>query len=372
MNLFGGFTSVFMKELLQLSRDPLTLLLMMGIPMVQLTIFGYAINTEVRNIRTAVHDLDRSADSRALLDAFANTDTFALVEYVESDQQLEHAIVSGRVKVGLKIPADYSDELAAGRDTAVMLLVDGSDSTVASTSVNVATSVGLRLSLRRVGTSAGIERLPIEVRPRMLFNPDSRSANFMVPGLVAIILQIVTTLLTAFSVVRERERGTLDQLLITPIRPLGLMLGKLLPYCLIGFGELCTVLLVMRVVFDVPIAGSLMMLLCLSTLFIFTALGIGLLISTKAQNQVQALQMGFLIMLPSVLLSGFMFPRNAMPTPIQVVSFLLPATHFVEIIRAIVLRNAAFTDVLQPTLVLAAMGIVLLGLSAARFRRTIG
>jgi ABC transporter DrrB family efflux protein len=203
----------------------------------------------------------------------------------------------------------------------------------------------------------------------MLFNPDSRSANFMVPGLVAVILQIITTMLTAFSIVRERERGTFEQLLVTPIRPVGLMLGKLVPYGLIGIIETCTVLAVMRLIFDVPINGSLVLLLLLSILFLFTALAIGLLISTKAQNQMQALQLAWLIMLPSVLLSGFMFPRDSMPPIMQAVGFLVPATHFMEIIRGIVLRGATFMDLLPEVTTLAVMGIVLLVLSAVQFHK---
>jgi ABC transporter DrrB family efflux protein len=203
----------------------------------------------------------------------------------------------------------------------------------------------------------------------MLFNPDSRSANFMVPGLIAIILQIITTLLTAFSIVREREQGTLEQLLVTPVRPFGLMLGKLVPYGLIGIVETFTVLTVMRLVFDVPIKGSVLLLLSLSILFLFTALAIGLLISTKAQNQMQALQLAWLIMLPSVLLSGFMFPRDSMPVIMRFIGYMVPATHFMEIIRGIVLRGATLVDLLPEVLTLMFMGLVLLVLSAFRFRK---
>jgi ABC transporter DrrB family efflux protein len=211
--------------------------------------------------------------------------------------------------------------------------------------------------------------LPVDVRPKMLFNPDSRSANFMVPGLIAIILQMITTMLTAFSVVRERERGTLEQLLVTPVRPFGLMLGKLVPYALIGIFETVSVLAVMRLVFDVPINGSVTLLLSLSVIFLFTALAIGLLISTRAQNQMQALQFAWLIMLPSVLLSGFMFPRESMPVVMQFIGSLVPATHFIEIIRGIVLRGATFGDLFEEVMILSLMGFVLIVLSALRFRK---
>lgn len=372
--MFKGFQSIFYKEVIQISRDPLTLLLMMAMPMIQLMVFGYAINTDVRNIKTAVYNLDPGPQSRDLLHTFENTDYFRIVRYVGTDEELNRSIVTGSVKVGIKIPADYSDRLLTGRQATVLVLIDGSDSSIATQSLQVASQVGLTESLERLitavpGSQSRTSQLPIEVRPKMLFNPDSRSANFMVPGLIAVILQIITTLLTAFSVVRERERGTLEQLLVTPVRPFGLMLGKLVPYGLIGIVETVTVLTVMRVVFDVPISGSLILLLSLSILFLFTALAIGLLISTKAQNQMQALQLAWLIMLPSVLLSGFMFPRDSMPVIMRFIGYLVPATHFMEIIRGIVLRGATFMDLLPEVGTLALMGIVLLALSAFRFRK---
>jgi ABC-2 type transport system permease protein len=253
-------------------------------------------------------------------------------------------------------------------------LIDGSDSSIATQSLQASSGVGMTKSLQRlIGESSESigTPLPVEVRVKMLFNPDARSANFMVPGLVTIILQIITTMLTAFSIVRERERGTLEQLLVTPVRPFGLMLGKLVPYGVIGVFETCTVLTVMRVLFQVPINGSVLLLLGLSVLFLFPALAIGLLISTKAQNQMQALQLAWLIMLPSVLLSGFMFPRDSMPVIMQIIGYLVPATHFMEIIRGIVLRGATFTDLMGQVIPLTVMGIVLLALSALRFRKKI-
>jgi len=372
--MFKGFRSIFYKEIIQVSRDPLTLLLMMVMPMIQLMVFGYAINTDVRNIKTAVYNLDPGPQSRDLLQAFENTDYFRIVRYVNSDEELNKSIVTGGVKIGIKIPPNYSDRLLTGRQAEVLVLIDGSDSSIATQSLQVASQVGLTESLDRLigvgqNPQSRTSQLPIEIRPKMLFNPDSRSANFMVPGLIAVILQIITTLLTAFSVVRERERGTLEQLLVTPVRPFGLMLGKLVPYGLIGIVETVTVLTVMRLIFDVPINGSLFLLLALSILFLFTALAIGLLISTKAQSQMQALQLAWLIMLPSVLLSGFMFPRDSMPAVMRFIGYLVPATHFMEIIRGIVLRGATFFDLLPEVGTLAVMGLILLALSAFRFRK---
>lgn len=369
--MFKGFASIFYKEVIQISRDPITLALMLLVPMIQLLIFGYAINTDVRNIKTVVYNLDVGRQSRELLAAFENTDYFRIIQNAGSDEELNGAIVSGEAKVGIKIPPDYSDRLATNRQATVLVLIDGSDSSIASQSLQVSSAVGMTESLKRM--TSGIESrtsiLPVEVRPKMLFNPDSRSANFMVPGLIAIILQIITTMLTAFSIVRERERGTLEQLLVTPVRPFGLMLGKLVPYGLVGIFETCTVLAVMRFIFDVPITGSIVLLLSLSIIFLFTALAIGLLISTVAQNQMQALQLAWLIMLPSVLLSGFMFPRDSMPVVMRVIGSLVPATHFIEIIRGIVLRGAMLRDLLSEVGILSVMGLVLLVLSALRFRK---
>jgi ABC transporter DrrB family efflux protein len=367
--MLKGFGSIFYKEIIQISRDPVTLLLMLVIPMLQLTIFGYAINTDIRNIKTVVYNLDVGQQSRDLIAAFENTDYFHVTEYARSDEELNRAIVGGRAKVGIKIPPDYSDRLLNAQQATVLVLIDGSDSSIASQSLQVSTSVGLSQSISQLNGAMSSSGLPIDVRPKMLFNPDMRSANFMVPGLVAVILQIITTMLTAFSIVRERERGTLEQLLVTPVRPFGLMLGKLVPYGLIGIFETLTVLAVMRIVFDVPIHGSLLLLVGLSVIFLFTALAIGLLISTRAQNQMQALQLAWLVMLPSVLLSGFMFPRDSMPFIMQVAGFLIPATHFLEIIRGIVLRGATFIDLLPEVITLGVMGLVLLVLSAVQFHK---
>ncbi len=371
--MFKGFWSIATKEAIQISRDTVTLFLMLVIPMVQLLMFGYAIDTTVHDISTVVYDLDQRKESRELVDSFVSTGYFKIIHHVFSDAELNELIVSGKVKIGIKIPPDYSENVLARRKASVLVLIDGSDSSVASQAVAAATSVGLVKSVRQlVGDSvAGGRDLPIDVRPKMMFNPDSRSANFMVPGLVAIILQIVTTLLTALSIVRERERGTLEQLLVTPIKPFGLMLGKLVPYCVIGFIEACSVLLVMHFVFNVPINGSILQLLVLVVVFLFSALGIGLLISIRAANQFQAIQLSYFIILPSVLLSGFMFPRESMPLIMNWVGYLIPVTYFIHIMRGIVIRGAGIMDLWQDVAALTIMGIFFLSVSAMRFKKKI-
>lgn len=375
--MFTGFTSVFYKEMYQLGRDRATLVMVLVLPVAQLVLYGYAINTNVRNVATAVYDLDQRREARDLIAAFENTGFFRITEYVGSDEELNRALVSGRASVGMKILPDYSERLAAGRQAEALVLIDGSDPTIATQSVTVSTAVGLDHSLAHRVVQDALASLdgsrgsplPVDVRPQMLFNPQSRSANFLLPGLVAIILQGITVLLTSLSIVRERERGTLEQLLVTPIRPAGLMLGKLAPYGIIGFLELCLVLVVMRVIFDVPIRGGVGMLLAVSTLFLFCGLAIGLFVSAHSHNQAQAFQFAWAFILPSLLLSGFMFPRVSMPIVMQKLGLLLPATHYIEIIRGVVLRGATLSDLWRQTCALALIGLLLFALSAVGFRR---
>lgn len=368
-----GLAATIYKEFIHIRRDPGTLVLTLAIPLLQLVLFGYAINTDVKNLPTVVYDLDQRRAARELIARYRNTDYFRIVGEVRSDRALHDAIVAGRAKVGIKIPADFSERLLADRQATVLVLVDGSDSSIAMNALNVANQVGLRTSLDRlVGTdAAGGPALPVEVRPRMLFNPDLKSPNFIIPGLIGIIMQNITVLLTAFAIVRERERGTMEQLLVTPIRPLGLMLGKLIPYGTIGFFETCVVLLVMRWAFDVPIHGSLALLLFLSFLFLLPSLGLGLFISTVATNQAQAYQMAFFIIMPSILLSGFMFPRESMPTVMYYLGYLLPVTYFLDILRGIVLRGAGFVHLWPNAVALVAFGIVILTVSSLRFQKHI-
>lgn len=372
--MLKGLWATLYKEFIHIRRDPATLVISMAIPLLQLVIFGYAINTDVRNIRTAVYDLDQRRGSRELIERFRNTEYFRVVRQATSDRELNDLIVQGVVKVGIKIPPDYSRKLLDGEQATILVLIDGSDSSIALQALNVANAVGLRDSLRILDARDPRRGgpLPVEVRPKMLFNPDSRSANFMVPGLVGIILQNVTTILTAFAIVRERERGTLEQLLVTPVRPLGLMLGKLLPYGVIGFLETGVVLAVMVVAFRVPIHGSLFLLLGLSLVFLGSTLGLGLLISTVAENQMQAMQLAVFVILPSILLSGFMFPRDSMPLIMNWLGYLLPVTHFLEILRGIILRGAGLGHLWGHTIILALFGAAILVLSALRFRKRLG
>jgi ABC-2 type transport system permease protein len=364
-HLFSGTWSVCRKEFTHISRDPATLFFALFIPVLQLLLFGFAIDTNVRQIPTAVLDEAHTQESRRLVDRFVNSDTFNVVGVVQSNHDLYQMIVAGKVKTGLKIPADYSRRLQDGQQATVLVLVDGSDSTVTSYAINVSNGIMLQESLRRVLGDAGV--MPVEARPSILFNPSTRSANFFVPGMIAIVVQAMIIMLVAFSVVREREKGTLEQLSLTPVSPLGLMVGKMTPYGMLAFLELCTILLLMRFVFQVPIHGSLATLLLLSLPFVLTILGIGLLISTKAKTQVEAFQLAMGTLLPSVFLSGYVFMIENMPTFFQWVSHVVPATYYIAILRGVILRGAGFAELWVNGLVLLCMGSAAILLAARQF-----
>lgn len=376
-----GLLAMLLKEFSHIRREPATIVFMLIVPVFQTVIFGYAIQQEIENIPTAVFDLDGRQASRELIQSFRNTRTFSIQETVYDDESFRRSLVSGRVKVGVRIPPDYTDRLLRGEQVSVQVLIDGSDSQVANTALQAANLLGVALSFRITRPFAetlptvpsrdplGHVAMPIDMRPRLLYNPDLESSHFFVPGLVGIILQLVTLFLTSFAIVRERELGTLEQLFVTPVGRVGLLLGKLLPYACIGVVETLIVLSVMVYLFGVPIHGSLSLLMGLSSLFIVCALALGLLVSTLARTQLQAMQFAFLMMLPTVLLSGFMFPRSEMPFPIYIASFAIPATYFLEILRGIILRGADAFDLIPQITGLSISCAVILLISLARFRK---
>ena len=376
-----GFIAVLTKEFAHVRRQPSTLVFVLLVPLMQTIIFGFALDTQIENIPMVVYDQDGRQLGRELIDAFLNTRRFAVVERVFDKESFRRAMTSGRAKVGLQIPPNYSDRVIRGEQASVLMLIDGSDSQVATTALNTGQLLGLNLSIglaRGKGEASRIVpardvrgriAVPIEVRSRLLYNPNLESSHFFVPGLVGIILQLVTVFLTSFAVVRERELGTLEQLFVTPVGRGGLLLGKLVPYAVLGFVETLIVLVAMVYLFGVPIHGSIPLLLALTILFMVCSLGLGLLVSTVAKTQLEAVQFAFIIMLPSVLLSGFMFPRTEMPLPIYLVSFVIPVTYFIEILRGIVLRGADLLDLIAPVLGLVISNVVVLGLSLVRFRK---
>lgn len=369
-NLFRGFSAIFYKEALHVRRDFSTLFFSLIIPILQMLLLGYGIDTNIRQINTVVYNADGRRESRELLDRLKNSDTFHLIRYVNNDKDLNDAIISGKCRVGIKIPVDYSDKLLHQMSAQVLVLIDGSDSSVAGQAINVTTAIGLDESLRHALASSEAA-FAVDMRPKILFNPDSRSPNFFLPGLTAVLLLNVTTFLTAFSIVREKERGTLEQLFVTPVRPMGLLLGKLLPYLAIGFFELSMILVAMRFVFFVPIHGSVLLLAFLSLPYIFVSLSLGILISSKATSQANAMQLAFVTILPSIFFSGYIFPRETMPKIFYILSYFVPATYFINITRGIILRGASWTHLWSDALVLFFMGSLLLVIAARRFHNKV-
>jgi ribosome-dependent ATPase len=367
--MMRGFWAIIYKEVLQIRRDPSTRFVFL-VPAIQTIIFGFAIDMDVQHIPTMVYDMDRSVESRRLVESFANTNTFDVIQEVAGEPEIRRQIVAGRAKVGILVPPDYSANLLRGEQATVQVLVDGSDSSVATNAVQTALGIGQIQSLIRAGINPSLRSL--DVRPWVLFNPNLDSSHFYVPGIIGIILQVVTVFLTAFAVVRERERGTLEQLVVTPVSKWALIIGKLVPYSILGVAQTVFVLVLMRYLFGVPVEGDVFLLLSLSVLFLLPALSMGILVSTVSQTQSQAMQMGMLIMLPSVLLSGFAFPRETMPFPIYMITFLIPVTYYVQILRGIILRGAGFWALWPQTMALVIFAVILVAVSSLRFQKRLG
>ena len=369
--------SIAWKELRQLRRDRLTLAMMVALPIVQLLLFGYAINTDVRHMPTVVWDQDASAASRDLAARLQATGTYDLRPAARSYAAIEAEFRSGRARVGLVIPPGHASDLAAGRPAPVQLLVDGSDpQTVASASSTAASLAAARsaaLAAARSASGGGWgEPRGIVLEPAILYNPDQRTAVYIVPGLVGVILTMTMVMLTAMAIARERERGTLEQLIVSPIRSGELIVGKIVPYIVIGYVQITLVLGFGAVVFDVPMVGSIGLFYLLSSLFIAGNLALGLFFSTLAKTQQQAMQMSFFFLLPNILLSGFMFPWEGMPVPAQWLSQLLPLTHYLRIARGITLKGSTYADLEGELVWLAAIFVVLVILASLRFRKKLG
>src|SRR2546426_11770496 len=366
---FRGFNAILYKEFLVVLRDPLTLFFMFFPPLIEMIAFGYARDNDVKHMAMVVLNEDRTVESRQLIDRFVNTQTFRVVGEVQSVDELAAAIRRGKAYIGLQIPPNFTRDLHAGRNAQVQMLIDGSSSTIAASALNTALGVAFRESVFRLLGETGRRGLPVEVRPQILYNPAMRSPNFFVPGVIGVVLQIATTFATAMSLVRERERGTLEQLLVSPLSRWGLMLGKLFPYLCIGMSMAIGLFAIMNWLFQVPIAGSITALLIGTLIYVFALLSLGLLVSTRAQNQMQALQMSMVMILPSVFFSGFIFPRETMPWIFYAIGSVLPTTYFISLLRGIILRGAYFPEYWHNMLILAIMGAILFALCVFRFRR---
>lgn len=366
---FRGFTAILYKEFIVVLRDPLTLFFMLFPPVVEMIAFGYALDNDVKHMPLMVLDEDRTQESRLLVHRLENTTTFRYVGEVWSMAELASAMRQGRAYAALQIPPDFTRDLHAGRTAHVQVLIDGSSSTIALQALNTALGLTLRDSVLTLLKESGRRDPPVELRPQVLYNPGMRSPNFFVPGVIGVVLQIATTFATAMSLVRERERGTLEQLLVSPLSRWGLMLGKLFPYMCIAMSMAIGLFGIMNWLFQVPIAGSVTALLVGTLIYVFALLSLGLLISTRAQNQMQALQMSMVMILPSVFFSGFIFPRETMPWIFYAIGSALPTTYFISLLRGIILRGAYFPEYWRHMLVLVIMGAILFALCVLRFRR---
>ncbi len=362
------------KELLQLKRDRMTVGMMVMMPMMQILLFGYAINTDVRHSPTVIYDQDHSRASRDLARGMEVTGFYDLVGQVTSYADIERAMRSGRAKVALVVPPEYGSKLSAGEPAQVQLVVDGSDpQTVASATNTAASLVAARsaqlLVTRLVKSGVAVREEPIRLEANTWYNPDLRTAVYIVPGLVGQILTMTLMMFTAMGIVRERERGTLEQLIVSPVKNYELIIGKILPYIAAGYVQMTLVFVVGQLVFDVPFAGSLPLMYGLAFLFIGAMLAMGLFFSTIAKTQQQAMQMSFFFFLPSMLLSGFMFPFEGMPKPAQYIGQFVPLTHFLRIVRGVALRGAGFADLEGEIVWLAGIMLGLMMISSLRFRK---
>ncbi len=365
----AAFWPMLRKEFIQMRRDRLTLGMMVGIPAIQLVLFGFAIRTEVRNLPTVVLDESRSAESRAFVAVMANTRNFEIAGTVASRAELEDRLKRGDASAGVVIPPSFETDLKRGRTATAQVIVDAADPMASAAAISGASLAGAARSAELASASG--RGPPLEVRVRPWYNPALRSSTYIVPGIVGVLLSLTMIIITSMAIVRERERGTLEQLVVTPIDRTSLMLGKIVPFALVGYVQMTVVLLLGKLLFDVPIRGSLVLLYAITLAFIVANLALGLLISTLARNQVQAMQLGFFMLLPNILLTGFMFPRAAMPEAAQWLGLIMPLTFYLEVLRGVLLKGVGLEYLWRDAAILTGFAIGLVTVSVGRFRKTL-
>jgi len=368
---------MLVKEFIQVFRDVRMRLVIFVVPVFQLIIFGYAVTTDVAHVATAVYDLDNTTSSRELVSQFTGSGYFDVVEYVSDERQVEDLLDRGKVSAILRMDRGFEGDLRAGRTAQLQILVDGTDSNTAGIVLAYSARIARRFSdhvlLQRAERQWGAVRLPGQVnfQTRAWFNPNLESRNFYVPGVIAFIVTITTLLLTSMAVVREKEIGTMEQIIVTPITSLEFILGKTVPFALISIVDVIVVTVVGVLWFDVPVRGSLFLLFLGVVLYLLTTLGIGLLISTVSQTQQQAMMTTFFFNIPAMLLSGLMFPIANMPEAVQVLTYLNPFRYILVIIRGIFLKGVGIGILWPQMLALAVMGVATLWLASSRFRKTL-
>lgn len=371
---FSRFVAIIRKEFIQMRRDRLTFAMMFGIPIIQLVLFGFAINTDPKNLPVAVLSADNSAFSRTFVQAMQNSGYFKVVERVETEEAARRLLARGEVQFIVNIPSDFSRRLVRGEHPALLVEADATDPSAVSSAVQVLGEIArsvfdrdLAGPLKNLAAKPG----PADLQIHLAYNPDRVTQYNIVPGLMGVVLTMTMVVITALAVTRERERGTMESLLATPALPLEVMTGKIIPYICVGYIQVTVILLAARLLFHVPMVGSFALLYLAALCFIAATLAVGITISTLATNQLQAMQMSFFFFLPSLLLSGFMFPFRGMPEWAQMIGQLLPLTHFLRVLRGILLKGNAFPDIWPDLWPILAFGLIVMALGALRYRRTL-
>ncbi len=365
---------IIKKEFGQIKRDRKMIGIMIIAPVLQLVLLGYAANLDVNEIPMVIYDRDKSSYSREFVAEFSNSGYFTLVEHVEEWDQVDMLIDSGRAAFALLVPKGFGKKIEVGGAAEVGVVIDGSESLQATAGLNYASMIASRFSNRvlvsRLSSSGADSPSQVVPEVRIWYNPDLKSRNFMVPGILGLLLMVVTLMLSSLAIVKEKEVGTMEQLIVTPIRPYELIIGKLVPFTIIAFVDVALVLLVSTIVFGIPVKGSLPLLFGLSGIFLLTTLGLGLLVSTISHNQQQAMMTAvFFVMMPMLLLSGFVFPIENMPPLIQLVTYLFPLRYYFIIIRGLFLKGVGLAELWDEALVMFLLGLGILAISVIRFRK---
>ena len=367
----ASFWPMLRKEFIEMRRDRFTLAMLIGIPAIQLVLFGYAVQTDVRNVPTVVLDESRTSQSRRLVEMMANTRNFRIVGAVSNRDEVREAIERGDAAAAIIIPPEFASDLKRGQSAQAQVIVDAADPLSSQAAIGAATLAGARsgaeLSPRATPTVAPA----VDMRVRPWYNPEGQNSRYIVPGIIGILLTMTMVSITGAAIVRERERGTLEQLVVTPIGKTSLMLGKTIPFAVVGYLQVTVILLLGRLLFDVPVRGSLFLLYLLIAPFIIASLGMGLFISAVTKTQIQAMQLSFFFIMPNILLSGFIFPRSAMPEPAQWVGAALPLTYFLTVMRGVLLKGVQLDDVWRQALMLIGFAVLLVGMSVRRFSKTV-
>lgn len=352
------------KEIIHIKRDRASLVIALILPIFLLLLFGFAVSSDVDNLKLSVYDGSKSIESRELINSLNNSTYLKVYEYVDTPDAVEKSLDYGRTKIGVIIPDYFTTRLRRGEPTDVQFLIDGSDPYIAKTAASYSALIVNHHSQE-------LQKNVIKPFNLLLYNPTLESSKFNIPGIIGLILQNITIMLTAFSIVREKEKGTMEQLIMTPITPLELVIGKIIPYVFIAFLELDMTLILGKIIFGVDIKGSLTLLITLGTIFLTSSLAIGIFISTVSNTQLEAMHLSLAYLLPSVILSGFVFPREAMPKIIYFISCFIPLTYFNEILRGIILKGVGFKELLQPIAALMGLIIVIIIVSIKKFKKTL-